>query len=115
MRSLPKSLAKEIAKKAYWDKVRADELPPEIRYPLFDAAYNSGPAQAIKWLQRAVDVKDDGALGPMTLDATTRMGARAAVLMTAERLDFLTSLPTWGAFGRGWSRRIAAVLKGVPA
>lgn len=113
MRAMPRHVAKDLYRKLYWNKVRADELPADVRYPLFDAAVNSGPAQAIRWLQRAVDVQDDGALGPMTLDATHRMGGQAGVRMTAERLDFMTSLPTWPAFGRGWARRIASILKGL--
>lgn len=111
MRDLPLATAKDIARKRYWDAVRADELPAVARYPMLDAAYHSGPTQAIKWLQRAADVKDDGILGPMTLGAVNREPWRCAVRMTAERLDFLTSLPTWGHFGKGWTRRIASVLK----
>jgi lysozyme family protein len=115
MRVLPVEFAKKVAKKRYWDAVRADELPPVLRYPVFDAAYNSGTTQAIKWLQRAIDVKDDGLLGSMTLAAARRNPQAAAVRMCAERLDFLTSLPTWGAFGKGWTRRVASVLKGAAA
>lgn len=111
MRHLPRETAKAIARKRYWDAVRADEMPPAVRYPLFDAAYHSGPTQAVKWLQRAIGVGDDGKIGPITLAAAHRAGAQAAVRMTAERLDFMTSLPTWASFGKGWARRIAAVLK----
>ena len=110
MIQMPRETAKAIARKRYWDAVRAEEMPALLRYPLFDAAYNSGPGQAIKWLQRALAVGDDGVLGPVTMDAAKRDGARAAVAMTAHRLDFMTSLPTWGAFGRGWARRIAQIL-----
>jgi lysozyme family protein len=113
MRMLPRETAKAIYKKRYWDAVRADELPESLRYPMFDAAVNSGVSQAVKWLQRAVDVADDGILGPMTLAAAKQAGKDAAVRMVATRLDFMTSLPTWGAFGRGWARRIASVLQGI--
>ena len=111
MRSMPRHVAKDLYRKLYWNKIRADELPAVVRYPLFDAAVHSGPVQAIKWLQRAADVQDDGGLGPLTLAAVQREPWRCAVRLTAERLDFMTSLPTWGMFGKGWSRRIAAVLK----
>jgi lysozyme family protein len=113
MRMLPRETAKAIYKKRYWDAVRAEELPESLRYPMFDAAVNSGVSQAVKWLQRAVDVADDGILGPMTLAAAKKAGKDAAVRMVATRLDFMTSLPTWGAFGRGWARRIASVLQGI--
>jgi lysozyme family protein len=80
---------------------------------VFDASVNSGVVQAIKWLQRAVDVADDGVIGPITISAANRAGKDAAVRLTADRLDFMTSLPTWGAFGKGWARRVAAILKGI--
>ncbi len=113
MRLLPKEFAQGVARRRYWDAVRCEDMPPALRYPLFDAAYNSGPTQAVKWLQRAVGVGEDGIIGPMTLAAASRQAEKAAVLMTVERIDFQTSLPTWGAFGKGWTRRNAAVLKEI--
>lgn len=111
MRTFPREMAKDIYRASYWNAVRADELPEVARYPLFDAAVNSGVQQAIKWMQRAADVVDDGVIGPVTLAAVARNPLKVAVGMTALRLDFLTSLPTFGAFGKGWARRIASVLK----
>lgn len=37
MRSLPLVTAKQIAKNQYWDAVRADELPAQVRFDVFDA------------------------------------------------------------------------------
>jgi lysozyme family protein len=114
MHLLPRDTAKAIYKKRYWDAMRTDNMPDALKYSLFDAAVNSGVGQAIKWLQRAMDVGEDGVLGPLTLDAAQRAnGLRLAVKLNAERLDFMTSLPTWSAYGKGWSRRIAANLKGL--
>ena len=67
MRDLPVALAKQIYKKAYWDAVSADLIPAHTRYAVFDAAVNSGPVQAIKWLQRAMGVEDVGRFGPKTM------------------------------------------------
>ena len=69
MRDLPLSFAKQVYRKRYWDACRCDQMPDALRYPLFDAAVNSGPGQAIKWLQAAVGVKADGAIGPVTQQA----------------------------------------------
>lgn len=114
MRGLPRDRAKAIYKRKYWDAVMADRLPEAAQYIVFDAAVNSGPGQAIRWLQRSLGVGEDGVLGPMTLDAINRAsGLKLAVAFCAERLDFMTSLPTWGAFGKGWARRIASNLKGL--
>ncbi|HET8744319.1 MAG TPA: glycosyl hydrolase 108 family protein [Ramlibacter sp.] len=111
MRYLSRDTAKAIYLRRYWQALQADSLPDALRLPLFDAAVNSGATQAVKWLQRCVDVVDDGVIGPMTLQAAQRCNAvRVAAAMQGMRLDFMTSLPTWGMFSRGWSRRIAANL-----
>jgi len=111
MRALPRDTAKAIYRAKYWDAVMVDRLPLAARYSIFDAAVNSGTAQAIRWLQRAIDVGDDGVMGPLTLEAAQRApGLKLAVAFNAQRLDFMTTLPTWPAFGKGWARRIAANL-----
>lgn len=114
MRDLPRDTAKAIYRAKYWTPLQADQMPDALKFSLFDAAVNSGTTQAIKWLQRAMDVGDDGVLGPLTLEAAQRSnGIRLAVKLNAERLDFMTSLPTWGSFSKGWARRIATNLKGI--
>jgi lysozyme family protein len=112
MKNFPVESAKAIYWRQYWVPIKADELPPAIRYAVFDAAVNSGPPQAIKWLQRAIGVNDDGVVGPQTMTF-----ARAAApdfvnrRMLGERLKFMTDLKTWPSFGRGWARRIAEMLQ----
>ena len=114
METFPLSEAKRIARKDYWDAVRADEMPDAVRYDLFDAAYNSGPAQAIKWLQRASGAADDGIIGPKTILAVRMADPhKLAARFNAHRLRFLTDLKTWPTFGRGWARRIADNLMGA--
>ena len=112
MRELPVATAKQIARREYWDAVKADQLPAQLRYAVFDAAYNSGPTQSIKWLQRALGVKDDGVLGTQTLLAALQSPAdRTQAKMLGARLQFMTDLPVWNTFGKGWARRIAALLQ----
>lgn len=112
MRELPLDLAKRIYKSRYWDAVRADELPEAVRYAVFDAAVNSGPIQAIRWLQRAVGVRDDGVIGPITLGAVRATDPQVLLRrMLSARLRFMTDLPTWPTFGRGWARRIADLME----
>lgn len=108
MRDLPKDTAKQIARNQYWNSVRADELPDVLRFDVFDAAYNSGPKQAIKWLQQAVGATSDGLFGPGTMAAVDKTDPDAAYRkFNAYRLRFYTSLPTWTTFGKGWANRIA--------
>ena len=111
MRDLPVALAKQIYRASYWDAVRADELPAPVRYSVFDAAVNSGVGQSVKWLQRALGVSDDGAIGPKTLAAAQAAdGQVLKAKMLGARLQFMTDLATWPSFGRGWARRVASLL-----
>jgi lysozyme family protein len=112
MKDLPVEIARAIYRKSYWDKVRADDLPPTLRYAVFDAAVNSGHVRAIQWLQQAIDVPADGIFGPQTLNKLLPMNAFSVKCkMLGYRLDFMASLSTWNSFGRGWSRRIASLLQ----
>lgn len=111
MRDLPVEVAKTIYKKLYWLPVRADEVPAPIRYSLFDAAVNSGPTQAIQWLQRTVGVTEDGKFGPKTLEAVLKADPEAVeARMLGYRLMFMTDLGNWRSFNRGWAKRIATLL-----
>lgn len=111
MHDLPRETAKAIYRKKYWDAIRADELPDALRFHVFDAAVNSGVTQAVKWLQRLAHVGEDGVIGPLTIAAAAKLGPESGGAYSGLRLDFMTSLPTWGAFGRGWARRIAENLQ----
>lgn len=111
MRALPVELAKAIYRREYWDAVRADEMPDAVRYALFDGAVNSGVSQSAKWLQRALGVTADGAIGPKTIAAAKAAnGDRLKSAMLGARLQFMTDLATWPAFGKGWARRIASLM-----
>lgn len=111
--------AKAIYAKLYWMPIHADTLPADLRYTVFDAAVNSGVTQAVKWLQRALNVHDDGVIGPITLaGAKNQPGYITASKFNGQRLEFLTEVTgkggvlLWPSFGRGWAKRIAAILKG---
>jgi lysozyme family protein len=111
MIDLPLATAKAIYKKSYWDTVRADELPDAIRFDVFDASVNSGPGQAIRFLQRATGVADDGRLGPLTIRAVKAMDPQLLdKRLNGYRLRFMAELKTWPSFGRGWASRIATNL-----
>ena len=99
-----------LYKEKYWDKVRGDDLPQGVDYCVFDTAINSGPGRAAKFLQEAIGVTADGAIGPMTLKASKEANARQVIdAYSAARLAFLQELKTWETFGRGWQRRVTEV------
>jgi lysozyme family protein len=90
--------------------VKGDNLPKGVDYAVFDLAVNSGPGKAAKTLQSVLGANPDGQIGPATLRALETANARdVATKVCDARLAFLQSLPTYGTFGKGWSRRVAEV------
>jgi lysozyme family protein len=106
MKDLPLDVAKQIAKREYWDAYQCDQFDPRIGLQVFDAAYNGGhPAQ---WLQQAAEVPADGVIGAITIAAVRAIDPmRIEMRFDAYRLQYLGSLPTWPSFGHGWANRIA--------
>lgn len=112
MRDFPVEMAKQIYRRHYWDPVKADELPPALRYAVFDAAVNSGVQQSIKWLQAAIGADIDGRIGAQTIAmARAAQPDFAMRRMLAARLKFMTDLKVWPTFSRGWARRVASLLE----
>lgn len=110
MRALTPVDVAPLYKNKYWDKVQGDELPSGIDYVVFDAAINSGPGRAAKWLQSCVGATVDGAIGRGTLQAVTSKDAKQLINdYCNHRLEYLKALPTWGTFGKGWERRVKEV------
>jgi lysozyme family protein len=107
MRDLPQETAKIICRKKYW-LPQFDQLAYGLAFQLFDGAVNSGVGQSVRWLQRAVDVADDGDLGPVTLAAVLAADPLKTILRyNARRLQFMRRLTAWRSFGSGWAGRIA--------
>ena len=112
MRNLTPEIVGPMYKVKYWDKIKGDDLPAGVDYVVFDAAVNSGPGRAAKWLQACVGVEPDGGIGPKTLAAVRAFDANQLIEDYAKRrLSFLIDLPTWNTFGKGWGRRVAEVQK----
>lgn len=111
---------------------------PALRGLLLDSAVLSGPQNAVRFLQRGLQaqllrqgqlpaggVKDDGALGPRTLEALRRAVPRQLYLQVcAERLRFFGRLiskdltdadrdgiPDNAEFAAGWLARLASFLE----
>lgn len=91
MADMPRGVAKQIYLERYWRQPRFDEvehLSAKLAEELLDTGVNMGPAVAVKFLQRALnvlnqqgkiypDITADGVLGPMTLASLRAfLGAR---------------------------------------
>jgi len=108
MKDLPLELSKRIAKERYWTPAGCEDWPAAIRFDVFDVAYNSGVRTAIKMVQKAAFAEADGSIGPKTKMAVASTEPLTLLArIEGARLRYLTDLPTWDTFGRGWARRIA--------
>ena len=64
MKSLTKKDAIEIYKKGYWDRLNLDDVclfSSDVAMELFDTAVNIGPGGAARFLQRSLNVLNNGA------------------------------------------------------
>lgn len=112
IRALTRADAVEIYRRDFWQRVQADRLPRAFAYQALDAAVNHGIGNAVRWIQRAASVADDGVIGPRTMAAVAAQDpADLVLLFNAERLEFYAKLSTFDAFGRGWTRRVAGNLR----
>lgn len=100
----------------YWKRSGCDELPAGVDFVVFNAAVNSGPGQAGKWLQRSLPGYTgavDGVISTVTIHAVAEDDDNDALIarFCAAQLGTLRGLKTWRTYGRGWSARIANAQK----
>jgi lysozyme family protein len=82
----------------YWTPVQGEKLAAGVDLAAFDYAVNSGPATARRKLLKVIGGDD----------ATT------VKRLCAARLASYRSFRSWVTFGKGWTRRVAAIeAKGV--
>ena len=111
MRALTVEAVEPFYKSRYWDKCKCDQLPGGLDYAVFDFAVNAGPGRAAKFLQRAVGVADDGAIGPGTMAAVAKADPKHALdQFSAAKSAFYKGLvdrdPTQQKFIKGWLARV---------
>lgn len=103
--------AKEVYHRRYWLNGSCDKLPARVAVLHFDGCVNHGVGRANKFLQRALEVGDDGVIGPRTIRAAHE--ADEIDICTAicdQREQFYRRIvnnnPSQGRFLNGWLRRI---------
>lgn len=106
IKGLTKQEAAEIYRKDYWNKIRGDKLPYNVALVVFDFAVNSGVSKASKVLQAVINAKIDGVIGDETVSLVEKLSSQFIVEgVTASRIMYLSELPTFGVYGKGWIRR----------
>lgn len=112
IKNLTREGAKEIYRKDFWNRL-GDTAHPAVKFQVFDFAVNSGISTALRKLQSAVGVADDGHWGPVSAAALARLELNDVLLrFNSRRMRFITSLSDtwWDEFGRGVMNRIAGQL-----
>lgn len=108
--ALTRDEAALIYRAQYWNAAKAGAMPAGVDLALFDFAVNSGPDRAARVLQAALRVAADGEIGPVTLAAAEAADPKRLVNdLCDRRLGFLRRLASFSVFGRGWTRRVAAI------
>lgn len=112
IKNLTLEQAKAVYRRDFWDRAKGDQYDAAIAYQLFDIAVNNGNGNAIRMLQRASGVADDGQVGSLTIAAVKALTVTDMIMrMNAERLLFITKLSTWVSYGKGWTNRVAGNLQ----
>lgn len=84
--------AAAIYRRDYWSRIPED-LPPRMRWFLFDCAVNHGVGRALEWMTVTITFKE----------------------LVAHRIMFYASLSTFPTFGKGWMRRVSHLLEDISA
>jgi lysozyme family protein len=105
--NLTRDQAAELYRQHYWLPARCDHFPEAVALVLFDAAVNQGVVPAVRSLQRALGVEDDGVVGSDTISAARERDVAGILVRFAEqRFDRYWMHPQFTRFGRGWTRRL---------
>ncbi|CAB5194794.1 zliS Lysozyme family protein [uncultured Caudovirales phage] len=108
IKALSRAKAVELYREHYWLPLRPDEFAAPLAIVLFDIAVNQGAPTAIRLLQKACGVAQDGVMGPNTIAAANRL-KDAVARLSAERAIRYASTANFDAYARGWLRRAFTV------
>lgn len=106
--------AKRIMRLNYWNRWKADQIADQsVANILVDWVWGSG-AKGITIPQGLLGVKQDGAVGPITLSALNSVDGRQMFdkLMQArkEYIDYICTVsPAKKKFKKGWLRRLGSI------
>ncbi len=114
VRNLTIEEARAIYEANYWRPIQGDSFPHAAALLLLDAAINSGPKQAIMWLQKSLNVPADGHCGALTLAAwracersSVRPPEQVLADFCAYRMLLMTNHEDFKTYGKGWLSRVA--------
>lgn len=93
IKNLTLEQARALYRRDFWDALGCGAMTPALALAVFDCAVNMGVGRAREFLKQTTDPEDFMAL----------------------RLRFYPEIRTFDVFGRGWVRRVAALMQQVDA
>jgi lysozyme family protein len=121
-----KNLTKQEVRQIYYDKYWVKSgfgqlnLATLVEELLLDSAVHHGVAGATKLLQKAVAVKADGVIGPVTRTVVNSMPSdKLAAALCAERVAkfgrIITNDHSQAVFAAGWMNRMRHFITSIPS
>jgi lysozyme family protein len=116
VRTLTKREAQAIYRRLFLERYNLDKIHVEhLREHVLDAVVLHPARTAIRWLQRAVGVKPDGIVGPVTLSAVnTSDDEELSVAFFKRRMAYIARIvardPRQARFLRGWTGRATSFI-----
>lgn len=109
--SLTQEQAIAYYKTQYWDANNLDKMPWPLNYVVFDIDVNNGDHIGAVLVQRALGLKDDGNIGPITegVANASRNVIDLCMRTLAKRAVYYTELGNWPGNAEGWMYRSATV------
>jgi lysozyme family protein len=117
IRNLTEDEAARIYEQRYLKAGRFDRIAdPQLQELVLDCAVHHGVTRAMRWLQQALGVADDGIFGPQTERALARAEKGSLVArLVRRRCLFMAEIvrrdPTQAAFIVGWIDRATSFLE----
>jgi lysozyme family protein len=97
--------AKQRYYEQYWLPPQCDKLAAPFDMLVFDAAVNQGIRPAVRIVQRALDLVDDGIVGPKTIAACRAANVEQVAMALAQRARAYAITRGFDRFGLGWLKR----------
>lgn len=110
IKNMTKERASYIYYNDYYKTNGIDKLPLEIKEIVFDNGVNQGQGTAVKNLQKAIGVREDGVIGEQTLNQLEKYDTQSVksalkIIITDRYSEIIKRDPKQIEFKNGWINR----------
>lgn len=120
VKNLTDSEIREIYKEKYYQEPGFSFIvDSDLLGLVIDSSVQHGPVTVIRWLQRIVDVNQDGIIGKITESAIESHGAawlyrKLICIRVGYYFSIIADHPNQSVFARGWFNRIKPFIENAP-